>query len=97
MTNRAGGHAAPHVTLAVDWSACRARGLCAELLPEAVTLDEWGYPRFLGPVPAEQRALVVEAVRACPHRALRVVTPASAPTRPGPPRLGPPQSERGQA
>ena len=30
--------------LVVDWTRCQARGLCAELLPEAVALDEWGYP-----------------------------------------------------
>jgi ferredoxin len=24
--------------------ACEAHGLCAELLPERITLDEWGYP-----------------------------------------------------
>jgi ferredoxin len=23
---------------------CVAHGLCAELLPERITLDEWGYP-----------------------------------------------------
>ena len=23
---------------------CKAHGLCAELLPERITLDEWGYP-----------------------------------------------------
>lgn len=30
--------------LDIDWTSCRAHGLCAELLPEHVTLDEWGYP-----------------------------------------------------
>jgi ferredoxin len=30
--------------LAVDWPACKAHGVCAELLPEIVQLDEWGYP-----------------------------------------------------
>lgn len=28
----------------VDWPACRARGLCHELIPEVIDLDEWGYP-----------------------------------------------------
>ena len=23
---------------------CQAHGACAELLPEMITLDEWGYP-----------------------------------------------------
>ena len=40
--------------LAVDWPACKAHGLCAELLPEIVQLDEWGYPVVApGPVPEE--------------------------------------------
>jgi ferredoxin len=74
-SGRRGGR--PDVTLAIDWPACRARGLCAELLPEHVTLDEWGYPVLHGPVPARLRDLVVEAVRACPYRALRVAQSAS--------------------
>ena len=24
--------------------ACEAHGMCAELLPERISLDEWGYP-----------------------------------------------------
>jgi ferredoxin len=63
------------VALAVDWPACRARGLCAELLPEHVFLDEWGYPVVHGPVPGALRDHAVDAVRACPHRALRLVAP----------------------
>lgn len=30
--------------LRVDPIACRAHGLCAQELPEAIRLDEWGYP-----------------------------------------------------
>ena len=30
--------------LDVDRTACQGHGLCAELLPEHITLDEWGYP-----------------------------------------------------
>jgi hypothetical protein len=30
--------------LRVDWPQCRARGLCAELFPEKIRVDEWGYP-----------------------------------------------------
>ncbi|MEU2778210.1 ferredoxin [Streptomyces sp. NPDC007162] len=28
----------------IDRTSCQAHGLCAELLPEHITLDEWGYP-----------------------------------------------------
>ena len=30
--------------LKVDPIACDGHGLCAELLPELVTLDDWGFP-----------------------------------------------------
>jgi ferredoxin len=60
-------------SLRVDWPSCRARGLCHELLPEIVTLDEWGYPVVGGAVTDELLADARAAVRACPQLALRVV------------------------
>jgi len=61
-------------SLRVDWPACRARGLCYELLPEAVLLDDWGYPRVIeDPIPADLLADAREAVRVCPTLALRLV------------------------
>jgi ferredoxin len=30
--------------LHVDWTACRGRGVCVELLPEVLDRDPWGYP-----------------------------------------------------
>jgi len=59
--------------LRVDWPACRARGLCHELLPEIVELDEWGYPIVTGPVPEALRADAEVAVSSCPRLALRLV------------------------
>ena len=39
--------------LVVNPIQCVAHGMCAELLPERVTLDEWGYPIIDGePIPA---------------------------------------------
>lgn len=67
-----GDEAGSHV-LRVDWPRCRARGLCAELLPERIVLDEWGYPVVLGPVSQDQLELAGEAVAACPRRALRLM------------------------
>lgn len=61
------------VRLRVDWPACRARGLCHEVLPELVDLDEWGYPVVTGEVTPELLADARAAVRACPRLALRVV------------------------
>jgi ferredoxin len=59
--------------LRVDWPACRGRGLCHEVAPELIDLDEWGYPLVRGPVPAHLRADAREAVRVCPRLALRLV------------------------
>lgn len=59
--------------LSVDPIGCRAHGLCADLLPESIRLDEWGYPVLApGEVP---QALVADARRAaaaCPALALRL-------------------------
>jgi ferredoxin len=55
---------------------CRAHGLCAELLPELIELDEWGYPVLLDgvtvAVPSPLLGLAREAVAACPTLALRL-------------------------
>jgi ferredoxin len=50
--------------------------MCAELLPELITLDEWGYPIIEpGPVPAELASHARAAVTACPTLALRLARP----------------------
>ena len=50
---------------------CEAHGICAELFPEWISLDEWGYP-IINPEPVP-RALEAHARRAadlCPTLAL---------------------------
>jgi ferredoxin len=60
-------------TLQLDPISCRAHGLCAEELPEAITLDEWGYPIVpTGPVPRELVRRAKAAAAACPVLALRL-------------------------
>jgi ferredoxin len=60
-------------TLKVDPIMCRAHGLCAELLPELIRLDEWGYPILTGSeVPAALRSEAKAAAAACPTLALRL-------------------------
>lgn len=55
----------------LDPIACDAYGYCAELLPELVTLDEWGYPIVDGrPVPTDLVELAARAARDCPRSAL---------------------------
>jgi ferredoxin len=64
--------------LVVDPIACTGHGLCAELLPEAIGLDEWGYPLLAGgELPRElvRRARSVAAT--CPTRALRLAQTAA--------------------
>jgi ferredoxin len=59
--------------LRVDPLLCDAYGHCAELLPEAITLDEWGYPIIApGPLPEDLLADARRAVSACPKLALRL-------------------------
>jgi ferredoxin len=59
--------------LRVNPIACTAHGVCAELLPELIRLDPWGYPIFdRAEVPDELDALVRRAVASCPALALLV-------------------------
>ncbi len=51
--------------------ACDAHGICAELLPEMIRLDEWGYPIVdASPLPPHLESLARRAVAACPTLAL---------------------------
>jgi ferredoxin len=61
------------VRLRVDPIKCKAHGMCGELFPERIRMDDWGYPVI------DPRALsddVLEharrAVAECPRSALRV-------------------------
>lgn len=57
--------------LRVNPIACEAHGLCVELLPELIRLDDWGYPILEQPdVPHELLGLADRAVDACPTLAL---------------------------
>lgn len=58
--------------LRVDWPACRARGLCHELLPEIIELDPWGYPLIRGEVTPDLISSAREAASACPRNALKL-------------------------
>lgn len=64
-------------TLHVDWTRCDGRGLCAELLPELLERDDWGYPRTRDgsraiTVPRALREHAADAVATCPVLALRL-------------------------
>ena len=62
------------IELVVDPTACEGRGVCAEVLPERIELDPWGYPIVddaeVAPALYEH---AVRAVKACPRQALHLV------------------------
>jgi ferredoxin len=59
--------------LVVNPIACTAHGLCAELLPEWIELDDWGYPIVDGrPLPPQLVDLARRTADACPKLALRL-------------------------
>ncbi|HUB42675.1 MAG TPA: ferredoxin [Streptosporangiaceae bacterium] len=62
--------------LRVNRIACSGHGLCAELLPELVTLDEWGYPVLAGDgtVPLWLAREARRAVTDCPALALTLLS-----------------------
>ena len=60
-------------SLTVNPIACDGHGICAELLPEMIQLDDWGYPIInSATVPHHLEALARRAVTACPTLALRL-------------------------
>lgn len=73
-------------TLQIDRIRCDGHGLCAELLPELVTLDDWGYPIIKGggAVPANLVEHARRAVEACPVLALRLAPRPSVAVAPMP-------------
>ncbi len=57
--------------LRVNPIACEAHGLCAELFPEWITLDDWGYPIVDDAIiPASLLEHAERAADACPTLAL---------------------------
>ena len=60
--------------LRLDPISCDAHGVCAELFPEGIVLDDWGYPILRpGPIPPELLEHAKRAVFACPALALALV------------------------
>jgi ferredoxin len=70
--------------LHIDWTRCDGRGLCVELLPAALTRDDWGYPlarqgrvganadKSAIPLIAGELDEAQDAVKLCPVQALRL-------------------------
>jgi ferredoxin len=59
--------------LTIDRIRCDGSGLCAEVLPEMIQLDDWGYPILAGSqVPSSLLQHARRAAAACPVLALKV-------------------------
>jgi ferredoxin len=54
--------------LRINPIACTGHGLCAELFPELIELDDWGYPivKHEGIVPALMEEHALRAAEFCP-------------------------------
>jgi ferredoxin len=69
----------PLPQLGIDRIACDGYGLCAELLPELIELDDWGYPIVRqAVVPEALLGHARRAVEACPVLALRLARQSAA-------------------
>jgi ferredoxin len=60
------------IRLEVDRIACDGFGMCAELLPEIIELDDWGYPIVHTLLPKKLLPMARRAVDVCPVLALRI-------------------------
>jgi ferredoxin len=70
--------------LVVDRIACDGFGMCAELLPELIELDDWGYPIVRdGGVPDALLDHARRAVAVCPVLALRLARVSTTPVQRG--------------
>jgi ferredoxin len=59
--------------LKVNPIACEAHGMCAEVLPELIALDDWGYPIIdERPITPELLDHAKRAAQACPTFALLI-------------------------
>ena len=69
--------------LRVDWILCDGYGLCGDLVPDLIELDEWRYPILRrGPIDRSRLHDAQRAVDCCPMKAL-VLEPVGADRRPG--------------
>ena len=63
-----------HYALVIDPISCDGSGVCAELLPECIRLDPWGFPLIeSGEIPDHLLGHAQRAVAGCPRLALTLV------------------------
>ncbi len=57
--------------ISIDRIKCDGHGLCGEILPELIRLDDWGYPIIApGPIPEQLMPLAQRAMADCPVLAI---------------------------
>ena len=55
--------------------ACKGHGMCAELFPERIRLDDWGYPIVdARGIPDDLMEHARRAIAECPRSALRLAS-----------------------
>jgi ferredoxin len=61
--------------LVVDPTACDGYGICHQLFPERIDLDDWGFPIVSpAPIDPDDARHAKRAVAACPRLALKLIT-----------------------
>jgi ferredoxin len=62
------------MVMVVDPTTCDGHGICAEIFPERVSLDRWGYPIVdNSDIPLDLRDHARRAVTSCPRLALHLM------------------------
>jgi ferredoxin len=60
-------------TLEIDWTRCDGHGLCADLVPDRIVMDEWGFPLIRRATVNDAELIDTRrAVAMCPALALRL-------------------------
>lgn len=64
---------AKNATITINPIACDGHGMCAELLPELIYLDDWGFPVIREKqIPRDLLEIARKAERICPTLAVIV-------------------------
>ncbi|GAB3671697.1 ferredoxin [Saccharopolyspora sp. ID03-671] len=57
----------------IDFDRCEGHGMCALVAPSVFEIDENGNTQFVAEPPDSEQENVLEAVRACPAAAIKIL------------------------